>query len=266
MKARVGGRLRFGVSGAAPLSAEIAEFFHALDILILEGYGQTELTTACSVNRPDRFRFGTVGPPLPGFEIRIADDGEVVVRSETIFAGYLKDKAATREVLDEDGWLRTGDVGELDEDGFLTITDRKRDIIVTAGGKNVAPQNIENALKRSKLLSHALVVGDRRPYLTALVTLDEEGARTWARERGLDGDAEALSRDERVRDAVQEIVDEVNAERARFEQVKRFAILPRDFSAERDEVTPTLKLRRRACEEHFAGVIDELYEAPAAPS
>jgi long-chain acyl-CoA synthetase len=266
VKARVGGRLRFGISGAAPLAPEIGAFFHALDILILEGYGQTELTTACSVNRPDRFRFGTVGPPLPGFEIRIADDGEIVVRSETVFAGYLKDEAATREVLDEDGWLRTGDVGELDEDGFLTITDRKRDIIVTAGGKNVAPQNIENALKRSKLLSHALVVGDRRPYLTALVTLDEEAARAWARERGLDGDAEALSRDERVRAAVQEIVDEVNAERARFEQVKRFAILPRDFSAERDEVTPTLKLRRRACEEHFAGVIDELYEAPAAPS
>jgi long-chain acyl-CoA synthetase len=171
VKERVGGRLRFGISGAAPLAREIAEFFHALDILILEGYGLTECTTACSVNRVDAFRFGTVGLPLPGFDIQIADDGEILVRSETIFAGYLKDDEATREVLTGDGWLRTGDVGELDEDGFLRITDRKKDIIVTAGGKNVAPQNVENMLKHASLVSQALVVGDRKPYLVALITL-----------------------------------------------------------------------------------------------
>ncbi len=262
VKERVGGKLRFGISGAAPLAPEIGAFFHALDILILEGYGLTELTTACAVNRPDRFRFGTVGPALPGFDIRIADDGEILVRSETVFAGYLKDEDATRAVLGDDGWLRTGDVGELDEHGFLRITDRKRDIIVTAGGKNVAPQNIENGLKRSKLVSQALVVGDRRPYLVALVTLDEDELRAWARERGLDGGPEALAADDRVRAAVREVVDDVNRDLARFEQVKRFAILPRDFSAEHDELTPTLKLRRRVCEQHFAAVLAELYETP----
>ena len=189
MKERLGGRLRVANSGGAPLSREIMEFFHAFDILILEGYGLTECTTACSVNRPDRFKFGTVGPPLPGFEVKLADDGELLIRSETVFAGYFKDEAATREVLDADGWLRTGDIAEIDDDGFITITDRKKDILVTAGGKNVAPQNLENELKTSKYVSQALVVGDRRPYVAALITLDERrsrsgapaAARTWRR-------------------------------------------------------------------------------------
>ena len=174
MKERLGGRLRLGVSGGAPLAKEIAEFFHALDILILEGYGLTECTTAAAVNRPGRFRFGTVGPALPGIEVRIAEDGEILIRSETVFAGYFKDEEATREVLGDDGWLRTGDVGAIDEDGFLTITDRKKDILVTAGGKNVAPQNLENELKTAPLVSQALVLGDRRPYVAALITLDPD--------------------------------------------------------------------------------------------
>src|SRR5207249_6175435 len=150
VKDRLGGRIRICVSGGAPLAKEIIEFFHALDILILEGYGLTECTTAATVNRPSRFRFGTVGPALPGVELRIEEDGEVFIRSDTIFAGYYKDEAATAEVLTDDGWLRTGDVGELDADGFLKITDRKKDLIVTAGGKNVSPQNLENGLKTSK--------------------------------------------------------------------------------------------------------------------
>jgi long-chain acyl-CoA synthetase len=243
VKAELGGRLRVGISGGAPLAKEIAELFHALDMLVIEGWGQTECTTAATVNRPTRFRFGTVGLPMPNVELRLAEDGEVLVRSPTIFAGYYKDPDATREVLEPDGWLRTGDVGELDADGFLTLTDRKKDIIVTAGGKNVAPQNLENALKTAKEISQVLVVGDRRPYVTALVTLDPEAGLS----------------PEDARPRIQALVDEVNAGLSRFEQIKRFAILPRDFSMAEGELTPTLKLKRRVCEEHFAAEIEALY-------
>jgi long-chain acyl-CoA synthetase len=172
VKKKLGGRLRFGISGGAPLAKEIAEFFHVLDVPILEGYGTTECTTASNVNMLERFRFGTVGPAIPGIELRVADDGEIFVRSSTVFAGYYKDPEATRAVLDDDGWLHTGDIGSIDEDGFLTITDRKKDILVTAGGKNVAPQNIENDVKASKYVSQAVVLGDRKPYVAALITLD----------------------------------------------------------------------------------------------
>jgi long-chain acyl-CoA synthetase len=259
VKARTGGRIRAFISGGAPLAKEIAEFFHTLDILILEGYGQTEGTTASTCNLPDRFRFGTVGPALPNIEVRVADDGEILLRGPTVFAGYFKNEQATREVLAEDGWLRTGDVGELDEDGFLKVTDRKRDIIVTAGGKNLSPQNIENELKGSPYISQALVIGDRRPYVSALITLDEEEIGKWAAGRGLNGDVAGLAGREEVRELIQGVVDEVNSGLAHFEQVRRFAILPRDFSAEENEVTPTLKLRRRIVEEHFASEIEALY-------
>jgi long-chain acyl-CoA synthetase len=241
VKDRLGGRIRICVSGGAPLAKEIIEFFHALDILILEGYGLTECTTAATVNRPTEFRFGTVGPTLPGVELRVADDGEVLIKTDTIFAGYFKEEEATREVLPGDGWLRSGDLGSLDDDGFLTITDRKKDILVTAGGKNVAPQNLENALKTHPIVSQALVVGDRRPYVAALITLADDALRD---------DAEA---------EVQRAVDDVNRDLSRFEQIKRFTVLPRDFSAEEGEVTPTLKLKRRVCQEHFAAEIEGLY-------
>jgi long-chain acyl-CoA synthetase len=257
VKDRLGGRLRAAICGGAPLAKEIAEFFHALDLLVLEGYGQTECTTASNVNRPDRFKFGTVGPALPGFEVKTAQDGEILIRSATVFAGYYEDDEATRAVLSDDGWLHTGDVGEIDADGFLMVTDRKKDIIVTAGGKNVAPQNIENSLKNVRWISQALVVGDRRPYLIALITLDEDEVSKWAAERGVDGD---LSQREDVRALIEETVVEVNSELAHFAQVRRFAILPRDFSADENEITPTLKLKRRICEEHFAAEIEELYE------
>jgi long-chain acyl-CoA synthetase len=245
IKDKLGGRLRLGVSGGAPLAKEIGELFHALDILIIEGWGLTECTTAASVNRPDYFRFGTVGPALPGFEVRADEDGELLIRSETVFAGYYKDEEATREVLGPDGWLRSGDVGSIDEDGFITITDRKKDILVTAGGKNVAPQNLENALKTAPLISQALVLGDRRSYVSALITLDLAAA-------------EGVPSNE-LEERVQAVVDGVNAELSRFEQIKRFRILARDFSAEEGEVTPTLKLKRRVVEEHFAPEIEELY-------
>jgi long-chain acyl-CoA synthetase len=246
VKAKLGGRLRLPISGGAPLAKEIAEFFDTIGITIVEGYGQTECTTASNVNTLRRYRFGTVGPAIPGVEVRIADDGEILVRGPNVFAGYYKDEEATRDVLAEDGWLRTGDIGSIDADGFLAITDRKKDIIVTAQGKNISPQNIENELKASKYVSQALVIGDRRPYLTALITLDE---------------AEIAKLGERVdRQAfVQEVVDAWNRDKASFEQVKRFAVLPRDFSAEEDEVTPTMKLRRRIVAEHFADEIEALY-------
>jgi long-chain acyl-CoA synthetase len=212
------------------------------------------------------YRFGTVGRPLPGFEVRIAEDGEILVRSETVFQGYFKDEEATAAVLAPDGWLRTGDIGELDTDGFLRVTDRKKDILVTAGGKNVAPQNIENDLKTSRYVSQALVVGDKRPYVAALITLDSDEIGRWAASEGIDADVAALARDEGVRALVQEIVDDANRERSHFEQVKRFAILPRDFTMADGEITPTLKLRRRAVTEHFSSEIDALYAEPHAGS
>jgi long-chain acyl-CoA synthetase len=246
VKERLGGRLRAAISGGAPLAKEIAEFFHALDILILEGYGQTEETTASNVNRPNRFKFGTVGPAIPGIDVMTAEDGEILIKGPTVFAGYYNDEEATRAVLPGDGWLHTGDVGVIDEDGFLTVTDRKKDIIVTAGGKNVAPQNIENLLKGIPWVSQALVVGDRRPYLVALLTLDvDEVAK-------LDGQ-------EDVRALIEGAVADLNESLAHFEQVRRFEILERDFSPEENEITPTLKLKRRVVEEHFAPQLEKLY-------
>jgi long-chain acyl-CoA synthetase len=245
VKERLGGRLRVANSGGAPLAREIAEFFAAVDIAILEGYGLSEVTTAATVNRANDFRFGTVGKPLPGVELRIAEDGEILIRSDTVFAGYYRDDEATSSTLDAAGFVHTGDVGHLDDDGFLVITDRKKDILVTAGGKNVAPQNLENELKVDPLISQVLVVGDRRPYVAALVTVDPDQAKTLS-----DGELES---------AVQAAIDRVNADRSRYEQIKRFTVLPREFSLEHDEVTPTLKLRRKVILEHFAAEVDALY-------
>jgi long-chain acyl-CoA synthetase len=239
VRKRLGGRLRFAFAGGAPLSKEVGEFFHALDVLILEGYGLSECTTACAVNRPGEVKFGTVGRPIPGAEIRIADDGEILVRSETVFQGYHCDPDATREALSPDGWLRTGDLGELDEDGFLVVTGRKKDVLVTAVGKKVSPQRIEEALCAMPPISQALVIGDGRPYVAALLTLEEEAS------------AEVLH----------EHVDRVNAGLSGYEQVKRFTVLPREFSAEEGEVTPTLKLRRDVCERHFAAEIEAMYSS-----
>jgi long-chain acyl-CoA synthetase len=261
VKARLGGRLRRAVSGGAPLAVEILEFFHALDILILEAYGLTECTTGATSNRQESFKFGTVGQALPGWELKLAEDGELFIRSPTVFAGYYKDDEATSAILDDDGWLATGDIASIDDDGFVTITDRKKDILVTAGGKNVAPQNLENELKSSRYVSQALVVGDRRPYVAALVTLDPAEAAGWAQRQGLDGDLVTLSRHPDVLALVQGIVDDVNAPHSRFEQIKRFIVLPRDFSIEEGEVTPTLKLRRKICQEHFAAEIERLYDS-----
>jgi long-chain acyl-CoA synthetase len=246
VREKLGGNLRLGVSGAAPLSVDVMEFFHALGIPVLEGYGLTETASSATVNDPDDFRIGTVGRPVADAEIKLADDGEILVRSDSIFAGYYKDPEATAAVLSDDGWFRTGDVGEIDADGFLKITDRKKDLIITAGGKNIAPQNLENALKSSRFISQAIVVGDRRPYVTALLTLDE---------------AEVASSGRDPQELAQEVVDEVNGDRVRVEQIKKFVIVPREFSLEEGEVTPTMKLRRRVIHDHFAAEIEQLYAA-----
>ena len=259
VKERLGGRLHTAISGGAPLSPEIAEFFHAIDILLVEGYGLTECTTAASTNTQSAFRFGTVGKALPHFEVKLAEDGELLVKSETVFQGYFKDPEATAEVLGADGWLKTGDIAAIDDDGYITITDRKKDIIVTAGGKNVAPQNLENDLKNSKYVSQAVVVGDRKPYVAALITLEPEEIGKWAAEQGIAGGVDELSRDERVRELIGGVVDEVNAERSRYEQIRRFSILPRDFTMDTGELTPTLKLKRRVVVERFAAELEELY-------
>jgi long-chain acyl-CoA synthetase len=244
VRERLGGRLRVGISGAAPLSTDVMEFFHALGVPVVEGYGLTETASSACVNEPADFRIGSVGRSVEGTEVRLADDGEILIHSDSVFAGYYREPQATAEALTDDGWLRTGDVGEIDEEGFLRITDRKKDLIITAGGKNIAPQNLENALKASRFVSQALVVGDRRPYVTALVTLDE---------------AELASSGNDPQELVQGLVDDVNRDRTRVEQIKRFVILPRDFSQEEGEVTPTLKLRRRVIHEHFADEIERLY-------
>ncbi|HYZ18650.1 MAG TPA: long-chain fatty acid--CoA ligase [Gaiellaceae bacterium] len=259
VKSRLGGRMRAVISGGAPLATEINAFFHKLDVLVLEGYGQTEGTTACSCNLPGRVKLGTVGPALPNIEVAVADDGEILLRGPTVFAGYWQNEEATKAALPGDGWLHTGDVGSLDEDGFLTVTDRKKDIIVTAGGKNVAPQNIENLLKGSPFVSQALVVGDRRPFLTALITLDADELGKWAQARGVNGDVGELAQRDDVEALVREVVDDTNARLAHFEQIRAWTILPRDFLPEEGEITPTLKLKRRVCEDHFAREIEALY-------
>jgi long-chain acyl-CoA synthetase len=260
VKERLGGRLRIALSGGAPLAPDVLRFFHAIDILILEGYGLTECTTAASANQTSHYRFGTVGRALPGWDLKLAEDGELFVRSPTVFAGYLKDEGSTRAVLGDDGWLATGDIATIDDDGYVTITDRKKDILVTAGGKNIAPQNLENELKTSQYVSQALVVGDRRPYVAALVTLDPDELANWAGERGIGRDHAGLTTHPDVVALVRGIVDGVNASHSRYEQIKRFAVLPRDFSADEGEVTPTLKLRRKTCAEHFDAEIEQLYD------
>jgi long-chain acyl-CoA synthetase len=259
-RAVFGGRLRMALSGAAPISPEVLEFFATAGVPVLEGYGMTETTGVGTVNTLDHHRLGTVGVAAPGTQIRLADDGEVLMRGPHVFAGYWRDPAATADVL-VDGWVHTGDVGRFDADGFLTITGRKKDIIITAGGKNIAPANLENDLRQSRWISHAIVYGDRRPYPVALLTLDLEEIVPWARERGLPADPAAIAGSTEVRDLLQGVVDEVNRRYARAEQVKRFAVLSRDLTQESGELTPTLKVKRAAVCANHAAALWRLYES-----
>jgi long-chain acyl-CoA synthetase len=261
IRERLGGRLRFFVSGGAPLAREIAEFFHAMGILILEGYGLTETPSVTSVNRVDDFIFGTIGKPLPGVEVKIAPDGEILIRGPHVFKEYFRDPAATREAIDPEGWFHSGDIGAIDADGFLRITDRKKDIIVTSGGKNVAPQNIENLLKTDKMVSQAFVYGDRKKYLTALLTLSSEEIAKWAAENGVDGrDPALLAKAPRVEAMMRARVEKLNLSLAPFEQIKKFVLLGTDFSQETGELTPTLKVKRKVVIQKYGMLLDALYE------
>jgi long-chain acyl-CoA synthetase len=258
-----GKNMRECVTGAAPIAPEILEFFYACGVPVMEGYGMTETSTSATVNRPEagEFRFGSVGKAQPGVELRIADDGEVLIKGPNIFQGYYKNEEATEGAL-QDGWLHTGDLGRIDEDGFLYITGRKKDIIITAGGKNITPANLENGLKQNRWISQAVVVGDRRPYLVALITLDPEEAPALAQALDLeDSDLAALAREEKVRAEVQKAVDEVNSHVGTVEQIKRFEILDHDLSQETGELTPTLKVKRNVVHEKYADVVDRIYEA-----
>ncbi|MBX5469970.1 MAG: long-chain fatty acid--CoA ligase [Thermoleophilaceae bacterium] len=251
-----GGRLKQAVSGAAPIAKEILEFFYACGVPVMEGYGMTETSTVASANTLEDFRFGSVGKPLPGVEAKIADDGELLLRGPNIFKGYFKNEEATRETL-EDGWLHTGDLGRIDEDGFIYITGRKKDIIITAGGKNITPANLENSLKQSRWISQAVVLGDRRPYLVALITLDPEEIPAFAQMHGLEPDQVRDS--EQMRAEIQKAVDKVNSEVGRVEQIKKFKILPHDLSQETGELTPTMKVKRNVVAEKFAADVEALY-------
>jgi long-chain acyl-CoA synthetase len=254
---RFGGRMRLFVSGGAPLSIKIAWFFKLVGFEILEGYGLTETAAATFVNRPGKVRIGTVGQPVPGTEVRIAEDGEILVRGGGVMKEYYRSPEATAEVM-RDGWFCTGDIGELDREGCLRITDRKKDIIVTAGGKNVAPQNLENDLKTEPLISQVMVHGDRRKFLSALVTLNEENVRKWAAESGV-----ALSgppsQDARVVARIQEAIDALNARQASYSTIKKFAVLPHDFTQDAGELTPTLKVKRKYCTQKYRSILDAFY-------
>ncbi|EYF01449.1 AMP-dependent synthetase/ligase [Chondromyces apiculatus] len=249
------GRARVCVSGAAPIGVEVLDFFAGLDLPIREVYGQSEDTGPTSFNLPGRSRFGSVGPAFPGLDVRIAEDGEIQVKGPNVFLGYYKDPEGTAETLLE-GWLCTGDLGKFDQDGFLHITGRKKDIIITAGGKNITPQNIEVGLKRHPLVAEAVVIGDRRRYLTAIIVLNPEAAQQLATERGLSG---PLHENPEIRREVQRAVDEVNAQFAQVETVKRFTIASRSFGIDTGELTPTLKVKRRNVVENFAREIDAMY-------
>ncbi|MFO8055920.1 MAG: long-chain fatty acid--CoA ligase [bacterium] len=260
-KQRFGGRIRFFVSAAAPLSREIIEFFHALDIMIIEGWGMTETSAPSTVNRPDNIRFGSVGQEIPGCEVSIADDGEVLVRGDNVFKGYYSKDGPIREDFNDEGWFHTGDIGRMDEDRFLYITDRKKDIIITAGGKNIAPQNIENTFKNDLYISEALVFGDRRKFLVALFTLDEEAIKEWANQQGIayKDFAELTQKPETYRH-IESRVREINKTLAKHESIKRFRIMDRQFEQDAGEVTPTMKLKRKVLNEKFAPLFEEMYQ------
>jgi long-chain acyl-CoA synthetase len=255
-----GGRIRLAVSGAAPINPEILRFFDAAGVLVLEGWGMTETSTAATISTPEDFKVGTIGKPFPGCEVKIAGDGEILVKGPNVFQGYHKNPEATKETI-VDGWLHTGDIGEIEPDGFIKITGRKKDIIITAGGKNITPANLEAEIKQHPLVSQCVVVGDRRPYLVALVTLDPEEAVKYAQEHDLPEDPAQLAQNPDVKAAIEAHVEKINQNFARVEQVKKISILPHDLSQETGELTPTLKVKRAVVAQKHEGAIEQLYAA-----
>ncbi|HPF35974.1 MAG TPA: long-chain fatty acid--CoA ligase [Candidatus Krumholzibacteria bacterium] len=264
LRARTGGRLRFFVSGGAPLAVHINEFFYAAGLTVLEGYGLTETSPVISVNTFERNRIGSVGPVIPSTEVRIADDGEILARGPGIMLGYYNNPEATAETIDEEGWLHTGDIGHLDKEGYLFITDRKKDILVTAGGKNVAPQPIENQLKKNKFIGQVVVVGDRRPYLACLIVPNFEELEAWAKLHhvGWSDHAELLAKPE-VLEKFQRGLDRANAKLPSFGTIKRFGLVKDEFTLERGELTPTLKVKRNVIQREYADLIDRMYAQEA---
>ena len=256
-----GGRVKYLMCGGAPMPLYLLEFFHAVGLLILEGYGLTETVAPVSVNRAECFKFGTVGQLIPGMEAKLAPDGELLLRGKGLFCGYYKDPAATAAAIDADGWFSTGDIATIDDEGFIRITDRKKDIIVTAGGKNISPQNIESLLRTLPLLGHVLIFGDRRKYLTALMTLDRHELEDFVRrENPRQTDDTSLAEHPQVQKIVADHVSAVNSRLAPFEQIKRYKILPHDFTEATGELTPTLKLRRREIIKKYSEDIEDLYK------
>jgi long-chain acyl-CoA synthetase len=259
IRARLGSRFEYAISGGAPLGKELTEFFWAAGIPLLEGYGLTETSPVLAVNTPTALKPGTVGRPIPGVEIRIADDGEILAKGPNIMQGYFGKPTDTAESFDAGGWFKTGDVGALDDEGFLSITDRKKEILVNAYGKNIAPAPIENDLKSGRWIGQAVLVGDRRPFLVALLVPNFETLAHWAAEHRLAGGPEEWIADERVRALFQAEIDRVNARHQRYEQVRTFALLPRELSLEAGEMTPTMKVKRRVVNQRYRDVLDRLY-------
>ncbi|GAB4257912.1 MAG: AMP-dependent synthetase/ligase [Deferrisomatales bacterium] len=263
VRQKLGGRLRFFISGGAPLAPELAMFFNAVGVRIYEGYGLTETSPVIAVNTPERNKVGTVGPPLPNLEVRLDEDGEILVKGPSVFRGYYANEEATREAFTEDGFFRTGDVGELDAEGFLRITDRKKDLIVTAGGKNVAPQKVENALKLSKYIAEAMLYGDRKKFISALIVPDFEWLRRYAEWKKISYETLGeLVRHPQVVDYFTRLVEEIQdkAELPSYERVKKFVLLDHEFSTAQGEVTPTLKIRRKQITDHYRNALEALYE------
>jgi len=262
IKARMGGKIRFFVSGSAPLSREVQEWFHAAGLLVLEGYGLTETSAATCVNNPRATRFGTVGPPSPGTQVKSAENAEILIKGPGVMRGYHNLPEATADAL-KDGWFATGDIGELDEQGYLRITDRKKDLIKTSGGKYVAPQKVEGVLKAAcPYISQVLVHGDGRKYVTALITIDAEAIEGWAKEQGLSySSIEELAGSSEVHLLIDGFVAQANQSLERWETIKRFEILPTDLSVDEGEVTPSMKVKRRAVEKKYADLLDSMYDA-----
>lgn len=251
---------RLLIAGGAPVPAEILRFFHSINIPLCVVYGQTEVTGPTSIHEHGNIKFDTTGPPIPGVEVKIAKDGEILVKGENVFVGYFKNPEATAEAL-KDGWLYSGDIGEFDKDGHLKVTDRKKDLIITSGGKNISPSNIESILKSNPLISQAVIIGDKRPYLTALITLNLENVQKLAKEKGINNtDIHSLPKHPEINKVISEFVTKINNDLAQYETIKKFTILDKDFSQESDELTPTLKVKRKVVNEKYKNLIDSMYQ------
>jgi long-chain acyl-CoA synthetase len=262
LRAALGGKVRYAVSGGAPLGARLGHFYRGIGLTVLEGYGLTETTAPATVNTPDLIKIGTVGRPLPGVSIQIADDGEILVSGNNVFTAYRNNEAATHEAI-INGWFHTGDIGELDHEGFLKITGRKKEILVTASGKNVAPGVLEDRLRAHPLVSQCIVVGDQKPFIGALITLDADMFSSWARNNGLPGlSIDEARGNEAVLAEIQRAVDDANKAVSHAESIRKFAVLPGDFTEDNGYLTPSLKLKRNLVMKDYASEVEALYSGP----